>query len=229
MCVIILCASINGQSIGTRQTLAGCEQNAYKASVVPENLTVAEKKLRFRCLVQPAIEEVFTRLTNGYLEASTWIKADSHEQELDSLRAHYRVDNNEALLKAMKPHPRSIAMAQAALESAWGTSRFFIKANNIFGIWSYNKNEPRIPAGDKRGSNTIWLKKYSSLAASIEDYYLLLARGRAYKEFRTLKMKSSDPYLLAKKLDHYSELRAKYVEKLSNVIRHNKFEMLDTP
>jgi len=143
------------------------------------------------------------------------------------LRAKYKVKNNKKLLKAIKPHPKSIAMAQAAMESAWGTSRFFTKANNIFGVWSFNKNEPRVAASKKRGNKTVWVKKSRSIKESIEDYYLLLARGRAFGEFRNLKMKSSDPYKLVTKLNRYSEKGAMYGKELSSMIRFNKFHKLD--
>ena len=91
---------------------------------------------------------------------------------------------------ALKPHPKSIALAQAAMESSWATSRFFTEANNVFGVWSFNESEPRIAAGKKRGNKTIWVKKYHSIKASMQDYYRTLARGVAFSEFRKLKMET---------------------------------------
>ena len=113
------------------------------------------------------------------------------------------------------------------MESAWGTSRFFVQANNIFGVWSFNKDEPRIAASEKRGNKTVYVKKYASLDDSIRDYYRVLARGAAFAEFRKLKMKSSDPHALVKKLDRYSERGAEYGNELSSMIRYNKFDSYD--
>ena len=204
-----------------------CRAKNYKLSVIPKKMTVREKKLRFRCLVQPTINQVYSELTARYKAVSKAVKQHKDNQEMKLLRIKYKVKNNHELLKAIKPHLKSIAMAQAAMESAWGTSRFFTNANNIFGLWSFNKKEPRLAAGKKRGNKTIWIKKYRSIKESIEDYYLVLARGRSFGEFRNLKMKSSDPYKLVAKLDRYSEKGAVYSKKLASMIRFNKLHQLD--
>jgi len=206
---------------------AGCQKNSYKADVVPKKMTVQEKKLRFRCLLQPAVEGVFSELTEQYNSVLKSINETSNSEKIKQLKVKYKVESNKALLKAIKPHPKSIALAQAAMESAWGTSRFFREGNNIFGVWSFNKAEPRMAAGKKRGNKTIWVKKYPSIKASIADYYLVLARGRAFSEFRNLKMTTADPYLLVAKLNNYSERKAEYGKELSSMIRYNKFYMLD--
>ena len=129
---------------------------------------------------------------------------------------------------ALKPHPISITMAQAAMESSWATSRFFREATNIFGVWSFDEDEPRIAAGEKRGNKTIWVKKYSSVKSAINDYYRTLARGSAFVEFRQLKMTTNDPHELVKKLDRYSEKGAKYGEELTSIIKFNKFHLYDS-
>ncbi|NOY63816.1 MAG: hypothetical protein GXO97_00220, partial [Nitrospirae bacterium] len=49
----------------------------------------------------------------------------------------YRTNNFKELLVRLNTHPPSIILAQAALESGWGSSRFFVEANNIFGIWTF--------------------------------------------------------------------------------------------
>ena len=118
-------------------------------------------------------------------------------------------------------------MAQAAMESSWATSRFFLEAKNVFGVWSFDEDEARIAAKQQRAGKTVWVKKYSSIDASIRDYYRTLARGDAFKEFRALKMKTSDPFLLVAKLDHYSEKGADYAKELSSIIRVNKFDAYD--
>ncbi|MDQ6956621.1 MAG: glucosaminidase domain-containing protein [Mariprofundaceae bacterium] len=206
---------------------AACQEKSYKADIVPKKMTVQEKKLRFRCLIQPAVEDVFSELMEQYNDVLKAINAGSDSEKIRQLKVKYKVESNKDLLKAIKPHPKSIAVAQAAMESAWGTSRFFKEANNIFGVWSFNKNEPRIAAGKKRGNKTIWVKKYPSIKASIADYYFVLARGRAFSEFRSLKMTTADPYLLVEKLNHYSERKAAYGKELASMIRYNKFYKLD--
>ena len=149
---------------------------------------------------------------------------------LDKLKKKYRLERTDALLQRLKTHPVSIVIAQAALETGWGSSRFYREANNIFGVWSYNKNEPRIAAGVQReGKKTIYVKKYPNLEASIAGYYRMIARGRAYKAFRKARLESNNPFELIPYLDHYSELRHEYVKRLYYVIKSNKFYELDDP
>jgi Bax protein len=205
----------------------GCQGGNYQSDIVPEGMNVAEKKHRFRCLVQADIEAVFSELSAQYIAVFNLVREDYDSEALTQLRLKYKVDTNQELLIAIKPHPRSIAIAQAAIESAWGTSRIFVEANNIFGIRPLDKNQPRIAASKKRGDKTVWLRKYASIRESIADYFLVLGRASAYSEFRTLKMKTSDPHILVTKLDNYSERKTGYVRELSAMIRYNKFYELD--
>jgi Bax protein len=157
-----------------------------------------------------------------YKDVASDIKAGNSDQ-YEALKKEYRASNDKELLMALKPHPISITLAQAAMESSWATSRFFREANNIFGVWSFDENDDRIAAGEKRGDKTIWLKKYSTVKSSISDYYRTLARGRAFVEFRRLNLTTNDPYKLVKKLDKYSEKGALYGEELTSIIKFNKF------
>jgi len=196
--------------------------------IIPKT-SVQEKKHRFAEKITPPVQHVYNSLMKQYIDAARAMETDQNLEMLNRLKAEYKVTTNEDLLMALKPHPRSITIAQAAMESSWATSRFFKEANNVFGVWSFNKNEPRIAAAENRGSKTIWLKKYNSIEDSIRDYYRTLATGRAYKEFRALKMKTDDPYKLVKKLDHYSEKGVQYGRELAEIIHFNKFEIYDQP
>ena len=113
------------------------------------------------------------------------------------------------------------------MESAWGTSRFFREANNVFGVWSFDPNEPRIAAGKKRGDKTIWVKRYKNVTASVLDYYRVIAKGNAFTAFRTLRLNSNDPFILLTKLDRYSERGDAYGKELAAMIRFNKFTNYD--
>ena len=204
-----------------------CQGKNYRPDIVPEGMNVTEKKHRFRCLVQADIEAVFSELSAQYNVVFNLVSQDRYSETLMQLRLKYEVETNQELLIAIKPHPVSITIAQAAIESAWATSRIFTVANNIFGIRPLNKNEPRIAAIKKRGNQTVWLRKYASIRESVADYYLVLGRASAYSEFRNLKMKTSDPHKLVMKLANYSERKVEYVRELSSMIRYNKFYELD--
>ncbi|TWX71616.1 glucosaminidase domain-containing protein [Colwellia sp. C1TZA3] len=197
-----------------------------KDSTLPK-MTVQEKKARFKALIIPAVNDVYADLMLRYNEVSTSLESGSHSEEIAKLKVEYKAKSDAELLMALKPHPKSIAIAQAAMESSWATSRFFREAYNIFGVWSFDEDEPRIAALQKRGDKTIWVKEYSSIKASVSDYYRTIARGRAFKEFRKLKMKTDDPFALVKKLDRYSEKGAEYGHELTSIIKFNKFHQLD--
>ncbi len=191
------------------------------------SLSVAEKKDRFKKLIVPAVDDVYEALLKQYENTKKEVATNPDSKRLQKLRDEYRAKDNQQLLAAIKPHPRSIAIAQAAMESSWATSRFTREANNIFGVWSFDESEPRIAAGEQRGDKTIWVKKYASIEASVKDYYRILARGDAFKEFRTLKLTTDDPLKLVTKLDRYSEKGTLYGEELTAIIQYNKFTQYD--
>lgn len=130
----------------------------------------------------------------------------------------YKTKNFNELIKRMKPPPVSLALAQAALESGWGSSRFFKEANNVFGIWSFSKNDERIIANESREGKKIFLKKYPNLLGSVEDYHLLLASSNAYSGFRDCIQRENNVFELIWYLRLYSERRDQYVIMLRNVI-----------
>jgi Bax protein len=199
----------------------------FNAAVVPEKMTVKEKKARFKGLLGPVVDKVYLELYVQYMDIKEALEKGTHSKKIIALKEEYKAETDEELLAALKPHPRSIVLAQAAMESAWGTSRFFLEAKNAFGIWSYDSSEPRIAAGEQRDGTTIWLKKYKSIYASVKDNYRVLARGDGFQEFRQLRLVTDNPYELVKTLDRYSEKGSAYGKSLASMIRFNKFASYD--
>jgi len=200
----------------------------YSVNFIPKNMSVKDKKNRFYNLLVPAIQKVYEELNLEYKTVMNDIKESKNLFKKDMLKKIYEIEGDEELLMILKPHPQSIVLAQAAIESAWATSRFFTKANNVFGIWSLNKKEPRIAAAEKRGGvKTIWLKKFDTIEDNVRAYYKLLARASAYKEFRKLRVITDNPYKLVEKLDKYSEMGELYGKALSKIIRYNKLTKYD--
>lgn len=191
-------------------------------------MSVKEKKVRFRTFLVPAVQKVHKELMQNYMEIANDIKENKDITKTKSLKIKYNAKSNSDLLARLKPHPVSIVLAQAALESSWGTSRFFLQANNPFGMWSSNPNEPRIAASIKRGGKrTIWLRKFRTLDEAIRAYYETIADGKAYKNFRTLRMLYDDPYIITNGLDKYSEMGQAYIREINQVIRYNNFTIYD--
>jgi Bax protein len=202
------------------------ELNAKKSK---SNVSVSQKKENFLNMLVPPLQEVYEEEKAFYQEVKQMIENNENQEKLEALKQEYKADDDAELLMALKPHPKSITIAQAAIESAWGQSRFFKEANNIFGVWSYNSSEPRIAASSTRGEKTIWLKKYPTVKAAIKDYYLQLSRSWAFEEFRALNYEKPDqnPYLLVQKLTRYSEKRERYTKILANMIEYNQFTRFD--
>jgi len=208
--------------------LLAAQTKQYSPEIVPKKMSVQEKKVRFYALVNPSVQKVHAELMQQFKEIQKDINAKKNTKRVQKLKEKYQVSSDEALLYALKPHPKSIALAQAAMESSWATSRFFIEAKNIFGMWSVNPNESRIAASEKReGKRTIWLKKFATLEASVRAYYELMGRARTYKEFRKVRYETNDPFKIIKKLDRYSEMGAQYPKELGSMIRYNKLTKYD--
>ncbi|MGM0623125.1 MAG: glucosaminidase domain-containing protein, partial [Campylobacterota bacterium] len=187
----------------------------------------SKQKKEFMKIVLPAVHEVYTQLEAEYKRAQKALQNGDDASFIELKKKEYGVESDKKLLKAMKPHPKSIALAQAAIESAWATSRFYEVANNLFGVWSYNKNEPRVKAQGSREGRAIWLRKYEDATQSMMDYYKTLSRGFAYEEFRKVNMRSDDPLEIAQTLTRYSEKGQEYTQLLVQMIEHNGFMRFD--
>lgn len=141
-------------------------------------------------------------------------------------RKKYEADSEQELLLKMSDHPTSIILGQAILETGWGESPFFRKANNIFGVWSFDPEDSRMQARKKRNGQAIHLKKYVSLLESVDDYFLTIAKG-PYATFRQARATNRNPAYLASLLTNYSEQREEYTRRLRRVIRHNDLTKYD--
>ena len=203
----------------------------YTNTISLNKLQVSEKKQKFFHMILPAIliskanlklkrERVLSLMSTPKEEL---LKDD--REFLEGLYKTYKTKDNKKLTNRLQTHPVSIILAQAAIESAWGESRFFKEGNNIFGMWSFNKNEPRIKALGTRNGKAIYVKKYASISDAIDDYFVVIGRG-AYKSFRKQRSITDDPLKLVAYLVNYCELD-NYPNKLKKFIVHNKLRRFD--
>jgi Bax protein len=196
-----------------------------------DTLPTNEKKEKFIAAVLPAILVAKHRIklkrakVRVLLEKKNWTPQDSTFYL--TLCEEYKTDVSSVLLNRMMVHPNSIILAQAIIESGWGSSRVFQEANNMFGIWSYSSKEPRIAAKYKREQETIYLRRYHDFSESIQDYFKTVARTNAYREFRRARLETTDPFSLVKHLWRYSERGEEYVIQLSSMIRFNELTKYD--
>ncbi|WP_457569987.1 glucosaminidase domain-containing protein [Desulfurobacterium sp.] len=148
---------------------------------------------------------------------------EKEKKFLTRMEKKYRTKNLDELLIRVNTLPPSLIIAQAAIESGWGTSRFFVEGNNIFGIWTFDNKTEAIQAKN----STARLRKYTSLLSSIEDYYYNINTGWAYRDLRIARLKERDALKLAKYLRNYSILRDEYVRRLQRVIKKNNLQQFD--
>lgn len=196
-----------------------------------KGLNVSKKKQKFFEIMVPTAMIVVEEIEEIRENLKLMIEGikDRDEEYLSKMYIKYRVKEKdiEVLYHKLKPVPISILLSQAIIESGWGTSRFFEKGNNIFGVWSVDPNEPRIKAGEARSNKQVYLRKYPTLKGSIADYMKLLARHKAYNEFRK-KLQITDDYkVLVPKLNKYSELGEVYTNRLLSTIEHNELYKYD--
>jgi Bax protein len=190
-------------------------------------LTIKQKKQNFYDLILPHIQEVDDELRTLFIKTKEDIK---NHKNLSALFKKYKTDNEKELLKRIKPHPISITIAQAIIESGWGTSRFFKEANNIFGMWSKSTAKNTIKASQTRkDGRVIHLARYKDLSDSIRAYYKNIATNPAYKKFREARFRSKDPYEIAAYLNNYSEKKDLYPVELIKIIYYNKLTRYDKP
>jgi Bax protein len=145
-------------------------------------------------------------------------------------------DNRELLKKLLlrvDKIPASLALSQAAIESAWGTSRFAVQGNNLFGQWCYKKGCGLVPLRRNSGSNHE-VAKFSSVTHSVNAYMRNINTHHAYADLRANRAQlraasqwEMTGHLLAENLLHYSELREEYVYEVQAVIRINKLAQYD--
>jgi len=127
--------------------------------------------------------------------------------------------------------PVSMAIAQAAKETGWGTSRFAQEGNALFGQWTWS-GEGIKPAGADTDSKHK-VMKFKVLQASVKAYQRNLNTHSSYKEFRGAraefrdKKKELDSLVLSKYLDKYAETGKEYVRILQQIIRQNKLTDFD--
>jgi len=165
--------------------------------------------------------------------------SDQEILEINSLLKKYRLDPisvNPApaeedienaisqLLKRLDIIPVQLVMAQAIIESGWGSSAFARDGNNYFGVHCYTEGCGVKPAGNDSAS--FYVKTYPSEMAGIEDYLWILNTGHVYKGLRQTRLdlrnerEPIDAVALAQGLSSYSQKGEEYVKMVSNIIKN---------
>jgi len=202
-------------------------------------LPVEEKKALFFRLVLPLVLAENERIANQRrflleLFAAGDLPHGSREYRLASrLALAYRVEGDlnapavrALLLRRVDTVPVELALAQAANESAWGTSRFAREGNSLFGQWTWVRGKGLVPLRRAPGKGHL-VRSFPDLRQGVRAYMHNLNAGHAYGYFRRMRErlrnagKPMDAELLAAGLGRYSERGADYVEEIRALVRDN--------
>ncbi len=158
---------------------------------------------------------------------------NSEKKWLEQKFKQYGVVNRDlsTLKVRMDEIPISMAIAQAAKETGWGTSRFAQEGNALFGQWTWT-GEGIKPAGAEVNS-THKVMKFNVLQASVKAYHRNLNTHSSYKDFRRVRAelrdegKALDSIVLSEYLDKYAQTGKKYIKILQQIIKQNKLTDFD--
>lgn len=222
--------------------------HAWRAEVAPE-ITVNEKKLIFFRGMAPLVlraNELILMDRSRLLTIKNAIGKNETISQIDqawasSLAKLYRTEidwqgdflgDTSALLKRVNIIPESLALAQAAIESGWGTSRFAEEGNSIFGQWAWGKDAIK-PKEQRSGMGNYGIQSFASLQASVCAYMLNINTHNAYESLRNKRLELEKEkqkltgFILCEELNKYSERGEAYVVDLKNMMTYNHLAATD--
>ncbi len=202
-------------------------------------LPVKEKKNIFFRLMAPLVlmsnEEImkerkllFTQAPNSKEVLKLAKKYHLLSKEETTLRPKELLE----LKKRVDIIPLSLALAQGAEESGWGTSRFASEGNALFGLWDYS-GKGMVPAQQRKELGNYGLARYETPLDSVKGYMYNINIGHAYEKLRNMRYalrqenKKITGWELAKTLDKYSERGQAYIDGLHNMMKYNKLSHTD--
>jgi Bax protein len=207
----------------------------------------AERKKVFFAFLTPLVEQENRRMLKLRKQLAAIAKrADNGkltERDHDQLAEwseEYGVEEGpltqtlDRLDRRMNVIPPAMVLAQAASESAWGTSRFARQGNNYFGQWCFKAGCGIVPKRRKEGAFHE-VTRFDSVRESLVAYFHNINTHSAYHGLRLLRQEktargeSVSGYELVGKLLSYSERGAPYVEELRTLIRSNELEAPTPP
>ena len=157
----------------------------------------------------------------------------SEKNWLTSKFKQYGITNKDlsTLKIRMDEVPVSMAIAQSAKETGWGTSRFAQEGNALFGQWTWSGEG--IKPADAEDNSTHKVMRFKVLQASVKAYQRNLNTHSTYKDFRSARAelrdegKKLDSLMLSEYLDKYAETGRDYIRVLQQIIKQNNLTDFD--
>ena len=212
-----------------------------KLSLLPNEMKKIEntkkRKNLFIQIILPLVIEENNRIKLDRKKLFTILNknhnSNSENKWLNQKFKQYGVVNKDlsTLKVRMDTIPVSLAIAQAAKETGWGTSRFALEGNALFGQWTYSGEGIKPSSIDSDKSHKIM--KFKVLQASIRAYHRNLNTHSSYRKFRKLRAEARDndeeldSLILADSLDQYAATGKEYTKILKKIISQNLLKDFD--
>jgi len=214
---------------------------------LPEDPTEARKAKLVNALL-PAIQKNNRRLMRNREYALSLRDKLNNDKPFDdndlkwlaSMGKRYRLPQQapdaawmDLLLRRLDIIPADLALAQAAMESAWGTSRFAEEGNNYFGQWCFKKGCGLVPAQRPTGAS-YEVASFDDIEDSVRGYMRNLNSHPRYTQLRILREQARNQNRpptgreLAAGLHGYSAIGDTYIKTLRALIRANRFDQFDS-
>lgn len=205
--------------------------NAINTPKFDQIQEVNQRKIAFFNYLLPIVQQE----NNNILLLRTLIKNNQfNPAQLKKLAKKYRLESpsKKTLLAAVDIVPISMILAQAAIESNWGRSRFAKRWHNYFGIWCFKPGCGAVPKNRNQNAKHE-VMQFSSINKAVEYYLLNINRNHAYeilrkirshKRMHNLKLAGSG---LAEGLENYAGIGYEYVELVQGIIQQNNLSRLD--
>ena len=210
-------------------------------TLLPQEIKMIENsKKRKEFFIQIVLPLVIEENNNIKLDRKTLFtiinksnNSNTEKKWLEKKYKQYGVKSGDlsSLKIRMDEIPVSLAIAQAAKETGWGTSRFALEGNALFGQWTWS-GEGLKPKEAKEGEKHK-VMKFNILQASVRAYQRNINTHSTYKDFRKARAKLRDSNKpldsieLSKYLNKYAETGNQYVEVLQKIIKQNKLQDFD--
>ena len=210
-------------------------------TLLPQEITMIEDtKKRKNFFIQIVLPLIVKENNNIRLDRKTLFKIINknnntlaEKQWLEKKYKQYGINSRDlsTLKIRMDEIPVSLAIAQAAKETGWGTSRFAQEGNALFGQWTWSGEG--LKPKDADASEVHKVMKFNVLQASVRAYQRNLNTHSTYKNFRKARAEFRDANLpldsikLSEYLNKYAEIGSQYVEVLQKIIMQNKLKDFD--
>ena len=203
---------------------------------------VIERKRLFINTIIPIIYSENLQILNDRKKILDWWRESDGEnfsrdfwpQWLFELSEQYGSSDSNLgnLLVRVDIIPISLALAQAAIESGWGTSRYSREGNAIFGQYTFDESRGLKPK-DRNENDQFFIKKFSNLSESVRSYLKNINTHLAYADFREERKKlrmsgeKLSGYKLVNFLKDYSERKDSYIKDVKEIMTSNNFKKFD--